>query len=275
MLQRTKKRLLIIFIYFLSALIFLSVLVLFLLPDPSCFDGERNQGEERVDCGGPCAPCSRIVKLDPITVKKTEWVSDGKGAFDAVILLKNPNKIYGAAKFSLVIREKEGKIFEENKKETFLLPSEEKTILMHGLVFEGEPKNIEVIIDQDKIDWKRFVDYEKPDLIVNNSQYKTVFGEPGVFGRAIGSVVNQSSIDFEAIVVKVVLRSKEGKLLATNSQVMNTVRAGERRDYSIIFPQEFPGEVEKVMVETETNVFDSNNYIQTHGVPEKWEAGEL
>lgn len=26
-------------------------------PDPSCDDGLRNQGEEDVDCGGPCSPC--------------------------------------------------------------------------------------------------------------------------------------------------------------------------------------------------------------------------
>lgn len=26
-------------------------------PDPTCFDGISNQGEEGVDCGGPCPPC--------------------------------------------------------------------------------------------------------------------------------------------------------------------------------------------------------------------------
>ncbi len=28
------------------------------IPEPGCFDGRQNQGEEWIDCGGPCRPCT-------------------------------------------------------------------------------------------------------------------------------------------------------------------------------------------------------------------------
>ncbi len=32
--------------------------------DPTCFDGIQNQGEEGIDCGGPCAPCEYTYECD-------------------------------------------------------------------------------------------------------------------------------------------------------------------------------------------------------------------
>ena len=28
-------------------------------PTATCYDGIQNQGEEGIDCGGPCAPCAK------------------------------------------------------------------------------------------------------------------------------------------------------------------------------------------------------------------------
>ncbi len=44
-------------------------------PCPSCFDGIQNQGEEGVDCGGPCRPCTTLTTTTTTstttTIKKT------------------------------------------------------------------------------------------------------------------------------------------------------------------------------------------------------------
>jgi len=47
-------------------------------PCPSCFDGIQNQGEEGVDCGGPCKPCTTLTTITTTsttttttTIKKT------------------------------------------------------------------------------------------------------------------------------------------------------------------------------------------------------------
>ena len=34
------------------------------LPDASCIDGLRNQGEEDIDCGGPCPPCTTACSIN-------------------------------------------------------------------------------------------------------------------------------------------------------------------------------------------------------------------
>ena len=35
------------------------LLLLRLLGAETCFDGNKNQGEDEVDCGGPCSPCRK------------------------------------------------------------------------------------------------------------------------------------------------------------------------------------------------------------------------
>ena len=41
----------------------------------SCTDGIRNQGEYKIDCGGPCAPCEAGSPFITVTVDST-WVND-------------------------------------------------------------------------------------------------------------------------------------------------------------------------------------------------------
>jgi hypothetical protein len=45
-------------------------------PQPSCDDGIQNQGEEGIDCGGPCPPCQCY---DSGWVVLHDWVVDGSG----------------------------------------------------------------------------------------------------------------------------------------------------------------------------------------------------
>ncbi len=43
---------------------------------PDCLDGIRNQGEEKVDCGGPCSPCLQPVPLDKRITEKLQVLLD-------------------------------------------------------------------------------------------------------------------------------------------------------------------------------------------------------
>ena len=39
----------------------------------SCFDGKKNQGEEGIDCGGPCPPCE-LKYAEPLKVYPTKYL---------------------------------------------------------------------------------------------------------------------------------------------------------------------------------------------------------
>jgi hypothetical protein len=80
---------LIIFLIFFS--IFLFVFLKFRKPViATCFDGKKNQGEEGIDCGGPCPPCE-IKYAEPLKIYPTKYLVYSN-SIDIVGLLENPNK---------------------------------------------------------------------------------------------------------------------------------------------------------------------------------------
>jgi len=80
-------------VFFFSVIIMAAlgvVAFLYLLPEPSCFDGRQNQNELGVDCGGLC----EAVCLNEAREVKIIWariVPRSNGAYDAVALVENPN----------------------------------------------------------------------------------------------------------------------------------------------------------------------------------------
>jgi hypothetical protein len=56
----------------------------------TCFDGKKNQGEEGIDCGGPCSPCE-IKYAEPLKIYPIKYLVYSN-SIDIVGLLENPNK---------------------------------------------------------------------------------------------------------------------------------------------------------------------------------------
>lgn len=278
MAQRDVKRVSIVIIYLLLFSLIAWALYFKFKDDPSCSDGKQNQTEAGVDCGGPCKPCPQITKLEPLQIKDVEWVHDTERRYDLIAAVWNPNDVFGAAKFRYranIVGADSAIIDQSEWKDNFLLPGESKYLMVQSFGTDALPvdnvsKKVVFEIDADSIVWQRFKDFEEPNLIVNNSRYEQTTGGEVGFGKALGTVINKSSVDFETVKVRVILRDDFGNLLATNSQIMNTIHAGEVRDYVIVFPNKFVGNVVDVEVEPETNPFDSENYIRTHGMPDSF-----
>lgn len=277
MAQRDVKRVFILIVYLFLFFLFSTVVYFLFKADPSCFDGKKNQGEAAVDCGGPCVPCPEVISLKPVEILSVEWVHDIENKHDVVAKVTNPNDVFGVAmiRYQVRVKSSDGEAIDQsNWEEGFILPGETKRFFIQGFetnsLFENSAV-VDLVIDEESIIWKRFKNYEEPNLIINNPGYEEVSGGGVGFGRAFGTIINRSNVDLEIVRVKVVLRNDEGRLLAVNSQVMNTLRAGEFRDYVINFPHNFPGSVTDVKAFPESNPFDSENYIRIHGRPDKWD----
>src|SRR3989344_2409426 len=59
-------------------------------PRPSCQDGRQNQDESGVDCGGVCAAVCQF-EARPVRVIWSRILPLGAGAYDAAVLVENPN----------------------------------------------------------------------------------------------------------------------------------------------------------------------------------------
>lgn len=261
--QRNKKRTVIILIM-IGAIIFLGfVFYLIFRSNPTCTDGKQNQGEKGIDCGGPCKACIVTPDLTSLEIKEKAFVYSSQGKYDAVAKVSNPNNGYGSSKFSYEFKlmDEGGNILATKIGEDFILPSETKYIIETSLESKTDPKQIEFKILNGA--WDEFSGYEEPELNIYNKRYNLISNGVG-YSEAFGLLRNESPFDFDAIKINIVLRDGLSKIVALNKTEMRTVNSREERDFRLVWPNSFQGDVQGVEVEASADVFDSQNFIKKY-----------
>jgi hypothetical protein len=135
-----------------------------IIPQSTCFDNKKNQGEEEIDCGGPCKPCLENLS-DPV-VLWTRFFQLADGNYEIAALVENAHNFAGAQR--LFYR---AKIYDQNNVliavrdgETFVNPKERFLILEPGLLV-GQKKPARALVEFDPIKWK-YTEYSPPNIIV-------------------------------------------------------------------------------------------------------------
>jgi hypothetical protein len=261
-MNKNTKRIVILLVYLGILIIFGAVIYFMLKPDPSCFDGIKNQGEQGVDCGGPCKACVQETQYADLQVQSVEISAQRNGKSDLLIKIYNPNEEYGAKSFPFVIQDDLGN--RSSVYYDFILPGETKYIIIADYSLAEGAKNIQVGIDKGAIEWRKATQYRDPELVVFNKRFeKSQSG--GNYGEIKGLLVNKSAVDYETIKIKGVLRNKRGDFLGGSYQIINTLPAGHKREFRIIFPADLGEDISQVEVQTETNIFESDNYLKIEG----------
>jgi hypothetical protein len=263
-MPRGTKRFFIIFIYL--ALFFLVGWFVFsrLMPKPTCSDGKQNQNEQGIDCGGVCQKqCEKKLEAQDLIIKEKSFVFGGQGTYDVMARVSNPNNELGAASFSytFTLKGADGSVLATRSGTSFILPVESKYVIETGLATAQAPAEISVSVSTPQ--WTEFFGYEKPELNIYQQRYDLISSGVG-FSEADGLVRNESNFDFDTIKVNVVLRDANGNPVAFNSTEINTINAGEERDFRLLWPVNFPGSVQNVEMEADANVFDSQNFTQKY-----------
>ena len=263
---RTKKRLFVVSVY----------IVLFVLigwwvykasrPAPTCTDGAKNQNQTGIDCGGVCGACApTFASAVDLKIKSTSLVYGGVNSYDVVAQIFNPNAEDGAQSFDYVFTLKDDRdaVLVERHGTEFILPGETKYITETQLESPTVPKKISFVVSNQV--WKHFVGgyQEKPTINVYSKNYNQITSGVG-FGEATGLVVNESAFDFVNIKVKAILFDANDKPIAVNSTELQTVKAGERRDFRLVWPTAFPGAVMRMEAEAETNVYKDDNFVKKY-----------
>jgi len=260
---RNVKRAVIIAIY-LSLLFLIGWAVYSALKsNPTCFDGKQNQGEEKIDCGGPCRPCAKEINAQNLEIAEKAFVYGGPQKYDVMAKISNSNDQYGSPEFSyeFILKGSQGNILAEREGKSFILPSETKYLIETNLETEQNPTVLEIVVSNCR--WETFFTYKKPQLNIYNKRYNLI-SSPAGFSEAFGLLVNESEFDFNRVKVNVVLRDASGNPLSFNSTEMRTVTSREERDFRLVWPISFPGEVRKVEMEAEADVYDSQNFIKRY-----------
>ncbi|MFA4817642.1 MAG: hypothetical protein WC608_02825 [Parcubacteria group bacterium] len=267
-----KKRLIIIAVY---AAIFIGVVFLIYQwqkPAPNCFDGKQNQNEEGLDCGGVCAKKCPVTAKENLIVRQTGFVESGiADSYDVYAEVANPNSLVGSDKFSYKFSMKNaaGEVMAEPSGTSFILPADKKYIVETNIATKETPASVEMIVSDPR--WVETNDtYEKPELKIVSKNYNEITSGVG-FGEAIGLLKNESPFDFNSVKLRILLKDEGGKVIAINSTQMNTVNAGENRDFRVSWPNKFPGSVSQMDVQAEVNVFDSEAFVKKYFMPGKFQ----
>ncbi len=250
------------YIVFFVTILF-GVYYFFIRVAPTCTDGRQNQDEMGIDCGGVCTKqCEPPLNAKDIVTREVAFVPADRSSYDVLARIYNPNDIAGASQFSytLTLRDAAGTSLAQQSGTSFILPQETKYLFEFHLSTQTRPTKATIEISQ--IVWERFQGYtERPRVMVTQQAYERIQSGPG-YGVATGLVVNESQYDFRSLLVKVVLRDVVGKPLAINSTEMLTMPSKGQRDFRLVWPTAFPGEVKNVEMFVDADIYHSENFIK-------------
>ena len=267
--QRTRKRLVIIFVYLvILGLIGTGFYYLFRTA-PTCRDLIQNQKELGVDCGGPCAACEERLNSENLKVIEKAIVPGEAGKYDALVRITNPNSLLGAARFdySFNFLDGSGKIVAKSAGANFILPGQTKYVLAFNLSPETIPESLDFEISS--FEWSKFSEYQEPDIAIYSREFNLASGGETGFARLTAKMRNQSGYDFRQITDKAVIRNGNGDPVAINQTGFNDVRMNEEREINFNWNSTFQIDPvsARIEIEPEVNVFESDNYMKQHGVP--------
>lgn len=251
---RFKKQIIIISIVVLIIIAIAFAIYFFYFREaPTCSDNIQNQKEEGIDCGGPCQTCE-IKNLKNIEILWMKALPTQSQNYDLLARVVNKNQNHGSqlVKYEFQIFDLNDKLIGSRAGQTFILPRQEKYITELKVPASESVGKVRLNISQ--VEWEKIKDYEPPELEILEKKYE-VKKEYPIFAEATGVVHNSSRKAYEKIRVYTVLFSSDGNPLAINTIDIDKLDAGQDRFFSSPWYFEVSGQVTRVDMEAETNIF--------------------
>jgi len=256
-----------IFVSLLGGFIFLCYYLL--KPSPSCDDKIRNQGEEGIDCGGPCPPCE-LAEIKEIEVLSIEAVPNGPGFYDVVAQIKNPNQNYGSGRlpYQFDLFDEQNNLIGKFAGTNFILPNQTKYLVQLKLAAAAPLNRVKLSFGD--IKWQKLDGLQLPQLAIQQKEY-SVLNEGAVYSRAKAVLINKTNFDFDKIDIDILLFDASRKIIGLNTTETRSLLAGQERDFTVAWFSPVAGEAAFVEIEAETNIFDLDNYLKDRSDFEKFQ----
>lgn len=243
--------------------------------EPTCTDKIQNQGEEKVDCGGPCQKCPEIPKIENAKILERKVIPSGSNRYDALVKIENPNSLFGIEnlEYTFNFLDASGRVIGQEGGTSFLLPAEKKYVFAFNVDLEEKPGSLDFKINSYK--WQKFSGYEAPNIATYQKEFNFISGGPG-FAQLKLKIRNKSGYDFRKITSRAVLRDRQGEPVAINETNNNDVRINEEREVIFHWSEPFSQDIDVQNIETEeeANVFSDENFMKKYGSPGQYESYE-
>lgn len=214
----------------------------FLSRPATCADGVRNQGETKIDKGGPC-PILDEDALSPITVLWARAFEVRNGSYSAVAYIENPNPAAGAkrADYHMRLYDSGNILVAERSGSTFIMQGTVTPIFEAGFD-TGERDVIRTYVDLSPgIVWERTENPAKV-LRVSNKKLSEQEGLPRLEANVDNTSTKAvSDIDFVAI-----LFSPAGNARAASKTRLARAEPGDPQQLIFTWPEPFPTNIGRV-----------------------------
>jgi len=271
--ERILKRIIIIIAYVIILALFIAASYFLFRTKPTCSDKIKNQGEEGMDCGGPCSKCEEIPNIENIKILQKAVMPAGSGKYDALVKINNPNVQFGVANFdySFDFSDKNGAIIAKKEGSSFILPAEIKNILTFNVELPETSVSFEFRIKS--FQWQKFSEYEEPNITVYGKEFSFVSDGSG-FAQLKAKIQNKSGYDFRKITTKAVIKNKSGIPVAVNRTENNDIKVNEEREVIFRWNDPFLQEIDAqdIEIEPEVDVFSSDNFMKKFGTSEQYDS---
>jgi len=227
----------------------------------SCFDGKLNQGEERIDCGGSCAPCSELYLEDLEVI--TSGVMPFNGTYDAYAQVQNKNSQHGtgALFYAFKFYDQNGNFISEKRGKSHILAGQTRYIIESNLSIDNVPKSVKFEVEA--VPWSK---QERSNIklpIFSKKFESTVSAGYASSAQVTGVLENQTDYSFVKVELIAVLLGMDNNFISISKTEVDNLRAGERRDFVVPWFSEVKEKtVANVYIEATTNVFDDSNILR-------------
>lgn len=205
---------------------------------PTCFDNKQNQGEEEIDCGGPCSKkCLGQVK--DLIVLWSRFFETSNGKYDVASLVKNPNLFLAlpSVEYTFKIYDKDNILITERKGEVFINPGETFPIFDTNIdVGLRIPSKVFIEFD-DNLDWQR-VEKTGSALVVSRKEF---FNTPP-FSRLSVTVENKAVFDAENIDVAAIFYDKDNNTTGASITKIDVIPGDSSQKAVFTWPNVFSEE---------------------------------
>ena len=210
-------------------------------------------------------PARNIVNL---SVEPVQIIRNGNDKYDLIVKIKNANQRYWAI---LNYYFSSGD-FEFGQSTDFILPSDEKYLLLLNQEFGKYPSDIQVffanpawrLIDLHKFpDWENYKK-EHLDFIVTDAKFipsqSTILSEKLNLSDLHFKIKNNTAYNYYEVNLGIILFSQT-KIIAVNHYKINDFYAGEAKDINVTWYGQ-TGQVDDIMITPEINITQDDIYVK-------------
>jgi hypothetical protein len=231
---------------------------LLLYKAPTCSDGIQNEGEQGIDCGGPCRTLCQDDFLSPVVV----WASSEEvqpGLYNLGAYVENPNVDGGAVNvpYQFSVFDDQG-ILITRVSGTMTIPPNRNTLAFIGAVNMGQrvpaQGGVQFEFTSPPV-WAKAED-TLSNISISNKQYS----EDSSGASLQATITNTGLTAYNDMTVYSVLSDVNGNELAFSKTYINSIAGGASAVAPFTWPTSFNGAVvSEDILPVVTPAFDSTN----------------